>query len=147
MKIEDQIADYISCQSEAKQKDLETLHQLFLKLLPKCKLWFLDGKDQSGKIITHPNIGYGLQTLHYANGTSKDFYQIGMSANTSGISVYIMGLSDKKYLSENFGKAIGKAKVTGYCINFKTLQDIHLNVLEQALQYGLDQQNKKHESK
>ena len=141
MKAEEQIKAYINSQPEPKQKDMETLHRLILKILPKGKLWFLDGKDDSGKIVTNPNIGYGTQTMHYADGTDRAFYQIGISANTAGISVYIMGLSDKKYLAETFGKTIGKAKVTGYCIKFKALKDIQLDILEEAIRYGTEQTN------
>jgi hypothetical protein len=107
--------------------------------MPGNKLWFLDGKDEKGKIVSNPNIGYGSQTIHYANGKTKEFYQIGVSANTSGISVYIMGIDDKKYLAETFGRDLGKASVTGYCIKFKTLADINVNVLKAAIQYGIAQ--------
>jgi hypothetical protein len=54
--------------------------------LPKSKVWFLDGKDDKGKNVTNPQIGYGLQTIKYADGKTKDFYQIGINANTTGIS-------------------------------------------------------------
>jgi hypothetical protein len=107
--------------------------------MPACKLWFLDGKDEKGKIVSNPNIGYGSQSIQYANGKTREFYQIGVSANTSGISVYIMGIDDKKYLAETFGRDLGKASVTGYCIKFKTLADINVNVLKAAIQYGIAQ--------
>jgi hypothetical protein len=110
-----------------------------LQLLPKSKLWFLDGKDEKGKVVTNPNIGYGLQTMKYADGKTKDFYQIGISANTVGISVYIMGIGDKNYLPDTYGKTIGKANVTGYCIKFKTLKDINLDILEMAIRDGVKQ--------
>jgi hypothetical protein len=55
-------------------------------------MWFLDGKNSEGKVISNPNIGYGSYTIHYTDRTTKEFYQIGLSANTSGISVYIMGI-------------------------------------------------------
>jgi hypothetical protein len=58
-------------------------------MMPVCKLWFLNGKDEKGKVVSNPNIGYGSQTLKYADGKTKEFYQIGISANTTGISVYI----------------------------------------------------------
>ena len=32
---------------------------------------------------------------------------------------------------------MGKAKLTGYCIKFKTLKDINLNILEKAIKYGI----------
>jgi hypothetical protein len=90
-----------------------------MQVLPKCKLWFLDGKDSTGKIVSNPNIGYGSYNIKYADGTTKEFYQIGLSANTTGISVYILGIKDKTYLSQTYEKVIGKAIVTGYCIKFK----------------------------
>ena len=133
MNIEEQIKKYIDSLSGAKHFDIEVLHKRLLQLLPKSKLWFLNGKDEKGKIVSNPNIGYGLQTIKYADGKTKEFYQIGISANTTGISVYIMGLEDKKYLPDTYGKAIGKASVTGYCIKFKSLKDINMDTLETVI--------------
>ena len=132
-----QIKEYLSSQSEPKRSEMQQLHRAILTWIPGCKLWFLDGKDEKGKIVSNPNIGYGVQTLRYANGKSRDFYQVGISANTSGISVYILGIKDKKYVARTFGKALGKVKVTGYCIQFKTLADIKLDVLQEAIRYGI----------
>nr|WP_298660069.1 DUF1801 domain-containing protein [uncultured Flavobacterium sp.] len=139
MNIQEQIKDYIASQPDPKRSDIEALHKRILKIFPKGKLWYLDGKDEEGKIVSNPNIGYGLQTIKYANGKTKEFYQIGISANTTGISVYIMGIEDKKYLPETYGKTIGKATVTGYCIKFKTLKDINIDILETAIQDGIMQ--------
>jgi hypothetical protein len=139
MSIEDQIKKYIGSLPDLKSADMEALHQRILRLLPECKLWFIDGKDDEGKIVSNPNIGYGLQHLQYADGKTKEFYQIGISANTAGISVYIIGIEDKKYLPETYGKTIGKASVTGYCIKFKSLKDIHIDTLEAAIRNGADQ--------
>ena len=115
------------------------MHNQILQVLPDAKLWFLDGKDDKGKIVTNPQIGYGLQTIKYANGKTKEFFQVGISANTTGISVYIMGIEDKKYLPETYGKTIGKASVTGYCIKFKKLKDINIATLEEAIRDGVEQ--------
>lgn len=137
MNIEEQIKAYIASQPEPKRSELEALHKRIRKALPKSKLWFLDGKDDKGKIVTNPNIGYGLQTLYYADGKTKEFYQVGISANTTGISVYIMGIEDKMYLPETYGKTIGKARITGYCIKFKSLKDINIDTLEAAIKDGV----------
>jgi len=137
MNVQEQIKKYIASQPEPKRSDMQVLHQHMLQVLPKCKLWFLDGKDDNGKTVTNPNIGYGLQTIKHADGKSREFYQIGISPNTTGISVYIIGLKDKKYLAETYGKKIGKASVTGYCIKFKALKDINIDVLEAAIRYGV----------
>jgi hypothetical protein len=139
MNIQEKIKGYISSQPEPKRADMQTLHRHILQMLPKGKLWFLDGKDDTGKVVTNPSIGYGQITINYKDGSTKEFYQIGISANTTGISVYIMGLEDKKYLPQTFGTTIGKASVTGYCIKFKTLKDINLKVLETAIRNGVEQ--------
>ncbi len=139
MNMQKQIKEYIATQPEPKRSELRELHEMILALMPACKLWFLDGKDEKGKVVSNPNIGYGSQNLQYANGKTREFYQIGVSANTTGISVYIMGIADKKYLSRTFGKELGKASVTGYCIKFKTLADISVDVLKAAMQYGIGQ--------
>lgn len=138
MDIEKQIENFINTQPEAKRSDMERLHVRILQISPECKLWFLDGKNSENKIVSNPNIGYGFYTMKYANGTKREFYQVGMSANTTGISIYILGIDDKAYLSETYGKNIGKASVTGYCIKFKNLKDIHIDVLETAIRYGFE---------
>jgi len=119
---------------------MQALHHTIMELMPACKLWFLDGKNSENKTVSNPNIGYGLYTIKYADGTTREFYQIGLSANTAGISVYILGLKDKTYLAQTFGKELGKASVTGYCIKFKTLKDINIKTLEAAMRYGLVQE-------
>jgi len=138
MNIQEQIKKYIASQPEPKRNDMQELHRLTLQVLAGVKLWFLDGKNSDGKIVSNPNIGYGLQTIKYADGTTKEFYQIGLSANTTGISVYILGIDDKAFLARTYGKKIGKASVTGYCIKFKTLKDINIDILEAAIRYGID---------
>ncbi len=137
MEIQEQIKEYFSNLEEPKAKEMEVLHERILQILPDCKLWFLDGKDYKGNIVSNPNIGYGIHHIKYSNGKTKEFYRIGISANTIGISVYIMGIDDKTYLSRTFGKDIGKASVSGYCIKFKALKDINLNILESAILYGV----------
>ena len=138
MNVREQIKKYISGQPEPKSSDMQALHRIILQVMPACKLWFLDGKNSENKTVSTPNIGYGIQTRNYADGKTREFYQIGMSANTTGISVYILGIKDKKYLAQTYGKKLGKASVSGYCIKFKKLEDINIDVLEAAIRYGVE---------
>jgi hypothetical protein len=133
MNVQEQIKAYIANQLAEKRSDLLTLHNMILEIMPDCKLWFLDGKDSNNKTVSNPNIGYGHHTIKYADGKTKEFYQVGLSANTTGISVYFMSMNDKSYLSETYGKEIGKASVTGYCMKFKSLKDIKLEILKAAI--------------
>ena len=141
MNEQEQIDAYIGSQPEPKRSDMQSLHRIILQVSPACKLWFTDGKNNDGKTVSNPNIGYGAYTIKYADGTTREFYQIGLSANTTGISVYILGIKDKTYLAQTYGKKLGKASVTGYCIKFKTLKDINIDILEEAILYGFEAQS------
>jgi len=143
MNVQEQIEKYIAGQPEPKRTDMQALHSLILRVRPACRLWFLDGKNSENKTVSKPNIGYGFQIMKYADETTREFYQIGLSANQTGISVYILGIEDKKYLVEAYGKELGKASVTGYCIRFKTLKDINIEILEAAIRYGFEAQSEK----
>lgn len=139
MSVDENIKAYFASLPEPKRSDMTELHRVIRELMPKCRVWFLDGKDESGKTVSNPNVGYGIQTMTYANGATREFYQIGISANTSGISVYILGIEDKKYLANVYAKDLGKAKVSGYCIKFKALHDIDMETLKAAMRYGMAQ--------
>jgi hypothetical protein len=143
MNVKKQIKKYIASQLEPKRSNMQELHRLTLQVLPGCKLWFSDGKDGKNKTVSNPTIGYGLHTIKYADGKTKEFFQIGMSANTTGISIYILGLKDKTYLAKTYGKTLGKASVSGYCIKFKTLKDINVDVLEAAIRHGFEASDEK----
>ncbi len=137
----EQIEEYIASQPEPKSSDLQVLHDRILQISRPCKLWFLDGKNDEGKIVSNPNIGYGSRHHKYADGSISEFYQIGLSANKTGISIYILGIENKKYLAETYASNLGNATVTGYCIRFKTLKDTNNDVLEAAIRFGFENTN------
>lgn len=131
--IENLIEHYLISLSAPKQSDLRLLHNMVLRLVPKTKLWFLDGKNEAGKVVSNPNIGYGQCKLQYADGSEREFYQLGLSANSSGISIYVFGQNDKQYLINKFGSTLGKAQITGYCIKFKKISDLNQLTLENLI--------------
>ena len=138
MNVKSQIKSFLESVPEPKRSELEQLHKLAVGAVPGSRLWFDEGKNAEGKQVTNPTIGYGFQVMKYANGTTRDFFRIGLAANKTGFSVYVLGLADKTYLAKTFGKKLGRASVTGYCIKFKTVKDIDLDVLESAIRYGLE---------
>jgi hypothetical protein len=137
MDIPEHVEAYLASQPEPKQTDLRQLHGRILAEFPDCRLWFDDGTNESGKVVANPNIGYGMYTITYANGSTREFYRIGLSANTTGISVYVLGLDDKTYLARTYGAALGRASVTGYCIKFRRLSVIDADALQAAIRDGM----------
>ena len=133
MNVQEQIDTYIADQPQPKSGEMQDLHRRIIEISPNCKLWFLDGRNIENKVVSNPNIGYGLKAINYAGGETREFYQIGLSANTAGISVYVMGIDDKKYLSKTYGSKIGKAKITGYCVKFRSIKDVDIDTLEELI--------------
>lgn len=143
MNVQEQIDNNIASQPEQKRSDMQALHTLITDVSPACKLWFDDGKNSEGKTVANPTIGYGFHIMKYADGKTREFFQIGLSANKTGISVYVLGIEDKTYLAKTYGKEIGKASVTGYCIRFNHLKDINIDTLEAAIRYGVEATSEK----
>ena len=137
MDVSEQVEAYLATQPEPKQADLRQLHAHLQAEFPGCRLWFSDGTNEDGKVVTNPSIGYGVRTIRYADGSSREFYRIGLSANATGISVYVLGLDDKTYLARTYAASIGKASVTGYCIRFRGLSVIDADVLHSAIRHGM----------
>jgi hypothetical protein len=108
---------------------------------PECELWFNDGTNEDGKVVANPNIGYGVYTITYADKSSREFYRIGLSANTTGISVYVLGLDDKTYLARTYGASLGAASITGYCIKFRRLSAVNDDALQAAIRDGMTVQH------
>lgn len=133
MDVKEQIDGYIADQPPSKREELQELHRRVLAISPGSKLWYLDGRNDEGKVVTNPNIGYGSHDMKYASGETREFYKLGFSANTSGISVYVMGVEDKAHLAETYGGRLGKAKITGYCIKFRSIKDIDLAVFDEIV--------------
>ena len=141
MEIKSQIKELIKSQSKPKQSKMQELHVLILQLMPECKQWYFDGKNEDGKQVAHPTIGYGNYTITYKDGSTREFFRIGLLANPTGLAIHIMGLDDKKFLIDNYGKTIGKAKVGSYSIAFKSIKDINLEILKEAIHHRADLEN------
>ncbi len=139
MNAEEQTEKYINSLPEPKRSDIQELHRRTLNLFPGCKLEFHDGKNSENKVVANPTIGYGSYIIKYADGKTRESFRIGISANATGISVYILGISDRTYLARTYGEKLGKASVTGYCIRFRTLKDINIDILEAAILCGMEQ--------
>lgn len=137
MNVKQEVKSFIASQEEPKRSEMEELHRRILQLMPGCKLWYDNGRNADNKVVANPTIGYGSRTIKYANGKAREFFQIGMSANTTGISIYILGIKDKSYLAITHAKKLGKASVTGYCIRFKTIRAINVEALEEAVKDGI----------
>ena len=137
MTTEAAIHQHLDALPGSKGADMRRLHALILAQHPGCRLWFLDGRDARGKVVSNPSIGYGTLSRRSAGGKVRELFQAGISANTTGLSVYLMGMGDRDHLRETYGPTLGKARVSGYCITFRSLEEIDLEVLMAAIRDGM----------
>jgi hypothetical protein len=115
--------------------------QLVAQVAPLETPSYYDGKNKEGKQVSNPTIGFGTYMHRYADGSMGPMFRLGISSNSVGFSIYVLGLKDKTSLKERFATVIGKAKVTGYCLQFKKLSDLNASVLLEFLQFGLIESN------
>lgn len=115
--------EYIAGVEEPKRQELQLLHDLVRKTVPSFEPVMIAGV-----------MGYGQ--FHY-KGKSKscegEWFRVGLSANKTGISIYICAGDEKGYFPEQVRDQLGKANVGRSCIRFKKLADINLDVVEELL--------------
>lgn len=124
-----QIRNYLNELPQPKKDSIEQLYSRILSQFPEIPISFSDGKNAKGRIVTNPSIGFGQTQLAYADGSSKSIFKVGISSTKTGISIYFMGLSDKNFLKNRFQSQLGKAKITGYCIAYKSLDSAQVDFL------------------
>lgn len=115
--------DYLKEIEEPKRSELQALDKLIRKNAPNLKPAMLAGM-----------MAYGV--YHYKSPRSKcegEWFQVGMVANKTGISVYVCAVDEKGYLAEQAKDRLGKATVGKSCIRFKKLEDINLDVLAECV--------------
>ncbi len=113
---------YIDATPEPKRSDLKELHALIRKTLPT-----LEPAVGSGMI------GYGKYHYRYESGREGDTFRVALSANKTGISLYVCAVDDRGFLVEQAATKIGKASVGKSCIRFKKLSDLDLGALADVL--------------
>ena len=55
--VQSQIQSHFEKLENAKSFELQQLHKLIVKINPTCKLWFDNGINDEGKVVTNPTVG------------------------------------------------------------------------------------------
>jgi hypothetical protein len=124
MSTAEKISHHLATLSLEKSAELSRLYQLIHGEIKSKDNHFFDGKNEQGKVIANPTIGFGQCRLTYSDGSFQDTFRLGISANSAGLSIHILGLKDKKFLVDFLGTRLGKAKITGYAIRFGKMRHI-----------------------
>jgi hypothetical protein len=128
---------YLQKLPRSKQQELQEFIRIVAQVAPQEMATFYDGKDKEGKVVTNGTIGFGSYLHHFSDGRMEQLYRIGISPNATGFSIYVLGLMDKEILKTRFANSLGKAKVTGYCIKFKSLKDLDEKIVLDLIKFAL----------
>jgi hypothetical protein len=106
--------------ADTQQTDIDRLDQLIRTTLPDLPV------DEGG---------YGPFHYRYASGREGDAHRISVAARKTGISLYVLALTDDgEYLAEARANRFPRAKVGKSCIRFKRLDDLDLDALRELLE-------------
>ena len=96
MDVQKQIEEHLSGHAEPKRSDLRQLHDMILRINPTAKLWFLDGKNDEGKVVARVDYSEKRQLYEIraydASGSQRVIY----TEETSDPALSIVGFAEKE---------------------------------------------------
>lgn len=135
-KTDRNIDEFLASLPEDARDDMTTLDGVIAEVMtgePRVlyvgKFW--GGSDQ--RII-----GYGTTTTTRSDKSTVEWFLVGLALQKNYISVYISAVEDREYLSEKYGRDLGKVKVGKSSISFKAVDDIDLDKLAALVQRARD---------
>lgn len=106
---------------------MKTLDAAFSKVMGGLDRVLFEGTFWGGS--EQEIIGYGAGDYTRPNGTTVDWFMVGLALQKNYISVYINAVEDRQYLSEKYGTGIGKVKVGKSSLSFQGVEDIDVDKL------------------
>jgi hypothetical protein len=97
-------------------------------------LWggtFWGGSEQS-------IIGYGDYTYQRSDKKTVDWFILGLAPQKNYNSIYINASDDDGYIIQRYADRLGKAKVRGAAVTFKSPDDLDLKALEEVATLARD---------
>jgi hypothetical protein len=131
-KTDRDIPEFIESIPEESRDDMRSLDATISKVMKGHdkvlyvgRLW--GGTDQE-------IIGYGTQKYRRSDKREVEWFAVGLALQKNYISIYINVVEDREYLSEKYGKDLGKVKVGKSSIGFRSLDDIDTTKLTSLLE-------------
>lgn len=118
------IADYLARLPDDVRGDMETLHELMADVMTGEPVALYVGKFWGGS--DQEIIGYGEQNYQRSDKTKVEWFDIGIAVQRNYLSVYLNAVEDGKYVSEKYGRDLGKVKVGKASLGFASVDDIDL---------------------
>jgi hypothetical protein len=128
--------EFIASLPEPLRTDLGRVDAVMSKVMKGHSrvLWggtFWGGSEQS-------IIGYGDHTYQRSDKKTVDWFIVGLAPQKNYNSIYINAADDDGYVIQQYADRLGKVKVRGAAVTFKSADDVDLGVLEEVVTRARD---------
>jgi hypothetical protein len=115
--------EYIAKVDEARRGQIQQLHDLIRKTLPRYEPYLLAGM-----------LAYGSYHYKTKSGREGDWSIVSLAPQKNYISLYVTCVTPSgEYLAETYKDKLPKTSIGKSCIRFKNVQDVDLKVIEELL--------------
>lgn len=110
--------DYLAALDEVRRPDVAALDALIREAAPDLEC-----------VTTRGMLGYGPFRYRYASGRTGEATVLAVAAQKRYISLYVLCVSDGRYLAERYVDRLPGASIGRSCIRFTRLADVDTAVL------------------
>ena len=121
------VDEYLAGLPEPLRADLTALDAVIAAEMKELPRELYEGKFWGGS--DQQIIGYGRYSYQRSDKKTVEWFVVGLAAQKNYLSLYIAAVEDGQYLSEKYGKDLGKVKVGKSSISFKAAADIDTDEL------------------
>ena len=130
-KTDRDVDEFIASLPGEVRDDIATLDTLISQAFDGLAREMYEGKMWGG--TDQEIVGYGTYSYTKTDKSQAEWFVVGLAVQKSHLSIYINVVEDRKYLSEKYGKELGKVKVGKSSIGFKGVADIDLDRLSDLM--------------
>lgn len=122
---------YISSLPPERRPDIEQLDALLTRLLAKKTKTMWEGKLWGG--TDQQIIGYGDYSYQRSDGTTVEWFMVGLTAQKNYVSIYVNATDRDGYITQRWAERLGKAKIGASSVSFKSIEEIDLDALSEMI--------------
>lgn len=111
--------------------DIEVLDQVISSAMSGLERVLYVGRFWGGS--DQEIIGYGPYSYERSDKSTVDWFVVGLAVQKNYLSVYLSAVEDGEYVSEKYGKELGKVKVGKSSLSFRGVDDIDLDKLAELV--------------
>lgn len=128
--------DYLSALPQPQGADIRTLDASIAEVMKGHDRYLIEGKFWGGS--DQEIIAYGHYVYKNRSRKTVEWHIAGLALQKDSISVYVNAVEGDTYLTEAYGKKLGKVKTGKSVVSFRKLEDVNLELLLEMIARARD---------